>query len=471
MTDASRPHDLDAERGVLGAIIHDDTGEAASAVLGTLQATDFYRPDHQVLYTLLGKLHDAGKPTDLIAVLDAAAGTVAAVGGRAYVCDLPHRVVSTANVRHFAGIVMKHAQARQLFDAAATITRGVLERRDPAELADEMSRHADAVRRSNGDDHDSSLGDAIAAVETERAFAPRTAIPTGFPELDALFGGGLRAGELVIVAARPSWGKSALAVSMLLHAAHQGEPGGLVSLEMSRAQVVHRIVSRLSEVPVQIVEAGGYDAQDQDRIDRGHELADLLPLRMWCPPEAQSVQAIGSRLRRWKREHGLSIAVVDFLGRIALPADKSKTTAQLIGQATKQLKALGNELGIPMVVCVQINRNAVDTVPRQRKDVDWWVNAPVPNPSHLKDSGSIEEDADKIILPVPADVLRKQNIVPNLDAPIGAAVLSVAKNRQGDGGIVQARWHGATASYRRASAPLRAVAGGRHFTEREAEND
>lgn len=467
MQDSSRPQNVNAERTVLGAMMHDESGETADAVIGRIRAEDFYRLDHQALYRLIVQLRDGGKPTSTLAVLEAAGRNASTIGGASYVCELPYHVVSTANVLHYVGIIVDAARSRDLFDTAVQITQGVLDRRDPGELADEMSQRADAVRRARGGPGQPSLiADAIAATETARALAPRTSVPTGFPELDDMCGGGLKAGQLVVIGARTSWGKSALALSMLLHAAHAGESVGLVSLEMSEDQLADRVVARLADVPVHVVEKGGFDAHDRDRIDRGIELADGLPLWTWCPPQVQTVASIASQLRAWRRE-GVSIACIDYLGRIAHQRDRTRTEAQLVGQTTKELKTLANELGIPIVLCAQMNRKTVEAIPRQRKDVDWWHNVPMPQLNHLKESGDIEQDADKVIFPVPADVIRTQQIVPNLDAPVGAAVLVMAKNRQGPTGIAQARWHGATASYRRPAAPLRMVSGApqRHFSE------
>lgn len=483
MNDTPRetPKEVEAERAVLGAMMVDDTGEVADAVLGTaLRSKDFYLPHHEALFTLLEAMRKDGRPTDLVMVASAIRADATRYGGAAYVAGLPSNVVSTVNVvSHYVPLVLNASRARQMLRAAGELQHAVHSAEDLREIADRFAAVVtNLVPVASTAELPATMAEALAAVEAGDRNGPAPYVPSMIPELDKLLLGGFQAGDLVIVAGRPSWGKSSLALSFLVEQARNGYQAGIISLEMNRAKIVSRVMAQLASVSTEAVKVGGYDPEERDAIARARDLANELPLSM-DTRSGLTTTDIRRTCAVWKRNQGLDILVIDYLGLIR-HTGKGDNQAKIIGETVKECLRIGKEFEVPVILCCQLNRELVKAAPTKgAPDAEWWTQITMPQLHHLRESGDIEQDADVVIFPIPADVLRAQKIAPNLRAAPGAAVLQIAKNRQGSIGEVAVRWNGPSMRYSADAPvafhepdrrPLRAV-GGTDYHDRDDEQD
>lgn len=466
--DLRSPTAIEAERALLGALLQD--ADALDA-LALVAPRDCYRPEHEALLALIVEMVDAGDAVDIVTVSERVQQRGATrYGGAAYVAELPEHAPSTTNAAHYAGVVALAARRRRTMRAAAQLAEAAADGNVPLDdaIAAFLAGLDDMAPASK--ERDGLIGEKIRLTNAERAVEPRV-FPTGLPSLDQILGGGLSAGELCVVAGRPSWGKTSLCIGVLLEHALSGRPCGMVSLEMTRAQIVHRYVAQLAGVPIRYVARGGLDAGDEAAIADAHrQLADV-PLHIE-QPGGQTMADIARLIRRWKRDTGLDLVAIDYLGLVKRAPSKAPTHEQ-VGGIVKDLKRLALELDVAVVLAVQLNRAMVADRPRKAKGGDWWTRIPTPQLHHLAESGDVERDADKVLFPIPADVIREGGLYRELDAPRGAAVVLVAKNRQGPLGVAPCRWYGATASYHPEEPALQAIVGGqdRHYSDTEREEE
>jgi len=384
------PHDADAERAVLGAMLRDNA--CIPDVSPLLRADDFYTDAHRKVYAAVLGLVPA--PADLVTLYDAlrSRGWLEDAGGAAYLAEVWDGCPSSANAAYYAGIVREHSVLRSLARVAAEVLRDAHAPPGPAlELVAAAERSFAALSERRSSDTTTTLAEAVDAVlaRVEAAEAARQAgadpggLMTGLAPLDALLGG-LRPGTLTVVAARPSVGKSAVATCLAANMARDGRPVLVASLEMSAEELAVRVLSAESGVEGRFVHAAELDAVGARRLLAARDALRPWPL-VFDDAARQSLAHLGAACRRVKRRSGLACVFVDYL-QLVEPEDKRANRNAQVGGISRGLKALARELGVPVVALAQLNREA-ESRPGGK-----------PRLSDLRDSGEIEQDGDAVVL-------------------------------------------------------------------------
>jgi replicative DNA helicase len=428
------PHSLEAESSVLGALLLD--AAAWDRVGDLLVDGDFYRHEHKLIYAAIGSLANASKPADVVTVFAHLQrhGKDSEMGGIVYLNQLAQYTPSPGNLRRYAEIVRERSVLRKLISAADEIAtnafntegKGVEAVLDAA-MQKVMSISPDAA----ADEWEGTDTGMVELLDRIQAAADGTAepdfIPTGLTDLDERLDGGMRPGELIIVGARPSMGKSALALSIGMNVAiDQGLTVGMFSMEMPKAQVMNRAMSLVSRIHLsRIKRAERLKDYDWPAITRTVETLRRVNFQV-SDRSGVNINQLRARARGLRRKHGkLGCLIVDYLGLMDGTDPKMPRVYQL-EEITKGLKALAKELGCPILLLVQVNRK-VD----ERPD-------PIPLLADLRDSGSIEQDADIVIF-----VHRPIKAKPDLsDEWKYYAKVSIAKSRDGEPGYLDLMYVG-----------------------------
>ena len=383
------PHNLEAERAVLGSLLIDPN--AIQLVVDDVQPRDFYARGHRLIYEAMLRLHDRNDRIDHVTVCDelARSENLDPAGGRAGVSDLTMSVASPFGVETYSRAVRRDAMLRGLVTVATTIGREALAAgADPADVVDEAERLVFEVGRQVKDPGFVPVAEVLREYEPslmQRVEGPGglTGIATGVAELDGVLGG-LQAGTLVVVGARPGVGKTALAVAIAHHAARHGTTAGIYSLEISDNDIMQRLVSRAASVPGTRLRDGQMDERELQRAVRAMGALADLPIMIDDTP-VLSMRQLRRRARQQSlADHGLGLLIVDYLQLLDVPGGP-ENRVQAIADVSRGLKSLARELEIPVLACAQLSR-AVEG----RQD-------PVPRLSDLRDSGAIEQDADVVI--------------------------------------------------------------------------
>ena len=357
------PHSVEAEQAVLGGLMID--ASAWDSVADIIVANDFYRRDHQLVFEAIAELVEKQNPCDAVTVSEAlsAKGIVDQVGGLAYLARLTRDTPSASNVRAYAAIVRDHALLRQLVTAGGEIASSALDTRGrpPSELVEEAERRvfeiAERGTRSRGGFQ--SVKDVLPRTidridmlhQNPGAF---TGVPTGYAELDRMTAG-FQPGDLIVIAGRPSMGKTALAVNIAENAAIEHKvPSAIFSMEMSAEQVTLRMISSLGRVSQSQLRTGALSAEDWPRITSATEVLSQAPVYIDETP-ALTPTELRARARRLKREKGLGLVVVDYLQLMSVAGTKENRATE-ISEISRSLKALAKELHIPVIALSQLNR-------------------------------------------------------------------------------------------------------------------
>lgn len=402
---------VDAERALLGSIL---TG-ATLDDLDHLDARDFYQPRHGLIFDACHEVARLGDRPDAVTVAKALGGELARIGGQLYLSELTSVDVAPtpAQAAHYAGIVLESALSRRLVEAAIRI-RQEAETSGDAKTAAENARRIIDEAASHGINEDAGTGlaalldDTLAALESE----PDGGLSTGWPDLDYDVNG-LRPGQLIVVGARPSVGKSVIAANLAAHVCTQGVGAHFASLEMTRREVMQRLIAATASVDLVKLMAHDLQEPEWDRVRRKYAALASWPLWVDDTPQ-QTLLQIRARARTTKRRVGLGLLVVDYLQLMA-PRDRRVPREQQVGELSEGLKNLGKELDCPVVALAQLNRGSTE-----RRD-------PRPVLSDLRESGRIEADADHVWL------LHRQDLV-DPESMTGELEVIVAKNRNGPTG-------------------------------------
>jgi replicative DNA helicase len=412
------PHSIEAEQSVLGGILLSG-GTALDRIEGLLTEKDFYHTGHRQIFSAITSLANSSRPIDTITVAEAleGSGSLANVGGLPYLGSLAQNVPSVANIASYSKIVRERALQRNLLALAQDISAscyapgadvtGIINRADAAMVQ--------LLGNGSSDEPNSltdCMADAIADIDNRATGHQRSGLLTGVADFDALTCG-LEPGQLVIIAARPSVGKTALALNIADHVTQRGETVAFFSLEMTRRELAQRLIALRARVSVTAMRSGQLDDDDQwNRISACQAKADGQRLFL-IDRSAIGVAYVRAAARKIKRQHGLALIVVDYLG---LMRGEGQNRTQEIGSLSRGLKALAKELHVPIIALAQLNCGNEN---RQDKR---------PQLSDLRDSGEVEQDAD---------------IVAMLHAEAtGFADLLVRKNRNGALGTVSLRFEG-----------------------------
>jgi replicative DNA helicase len=380
------PFSREAERGVLGSMIRDN--DVIDDVVLIIKEAHFYADAHQKLYRGIVALHEKQHPVDLV-TLGAwiiAEKYVEDIGGYAYLAELWEAAPTAANAEYYARIVHDRHVDREWLHAAAEVTRNVYERNGSAQdLADSAGqiflKVGEALPASRLLTFDAVIRDTLASIDRRAAKAETDAVLSGLIDLDALTGG-LHDGELTVLAARTSVGKTALALAFACNAARTGKPVYFVSLEQSHEELGTRILCAASGVDGMRIRRGATTRDDVAAIMEAAERLKSLPISVDDTP-GQTVLRVAANARRLRRRQNIRLMVVDYL-QLLDPGNRRDTREQQVAVISRQLKLLARELNIPVVALAQLNREAKDN---ER-----------PRLSHLRDSGALEQDADCVFL-------------------------------------------------------------------------
>lgn len=416
------PQSLDAERALLGALLL--RPEAIHDVSDTIKGGSFYAEKHRLIFEAMRDLVERGEPIDLLSLSSRleAKGELERIGGRAYLAELSGTAPSPGNFAHYADLVARKHVMRALIDASYEITEAAYdEARDTTELLDDAEKKIYAIGNSSAAHKFVAIRDLTdGAFERIDKLSQKEdgirGIPTGFPELDNLLGG-LHPSDLIILAARPSVGKSSLMLDIARNTAiRHGTSVGIFSLEMSSEQLVDRMLSAESYVDSWKMRTGKVkEAEDFARIRDALETLSKAPIFIDDKP-GNNILSMRAVARRLKREHGIGLIIVDYLQLMAPTNTKaSDSMVQQVTEISRSLKQLARELEVPVIALSQLSR-AVE----QRGGK--------PRLSDLRDSGSIEQDADVVMFIHREDKVNKDSDRPNI------AEILIEKHRNGPTG-------------------------------------
>ena len=383
------PNDVAAEQAVLGAMLMSKT--AANEIREIVTAADFYLTTHATIFTTICALHDAGEPADqlILAAKLQEAGELRKVGAL-YPHTLVESVPVAANGAYYARIVAERAVLRRLAEAGTRITQlAYAQDARPLDKVVAMAQEAvNAITIRQPGDGFMLLGDLFqdALDEVEAAGNPKqqSGVPTGFADVDRLLNG-LQPGQLIILAGRPGVGKSVAAVDVLRNAAIRHRmPSAIVALEMSKVEVVTRILSAEARVPLHALRSGHVDDADWTRLARA--MADIGDAPLHIDDTATMTLAdIRAKTLKLKQQHGLRLLVVDYL-QLMSTSGRTENRQQEVGELSRGLKLLAKELQVPIIGVSQLNRGP-ENRPNKR-----------PTKADLRESGSLENDADVVWL-------------------------------------------------------------------------
>ncbi|ACL22923.1 primary replicative DNA helicase [Desulfitobacterium sp. LBE] len=417
------PHNLEAEQSVLGALMLDP--EVGSSVFEVVQPEDFYRDNHRQIFLALRDLFEKGDPIDLVSVAESLrqSGRLEQIGGIATISQIARSVPSAVNCEYYARIVAEKSLLRQLIRSSGQIAEKGYE---PGEAATSLLEEAekmimDLSQRQVKDGFESIRNILLNTFEKiEALYANKgslTGIPTFFTELDRMTSG-WQPSDLIVIAARPSMGKTALVLNMAQNAAVRGKvPVALFSLEMSKEQLVQRMLCSEAMVDQQRVRTGDLLDTDWPKLTRA--VGPLSEAEIFIDDTVGiSLAELRSKARRLKMEHGLGLIVIDYLQLMSL-GRRAESRQQEVAQISRGLKGIARELNVPVIALSQLNRGV-----EQRQDKR-------PIMSDLLESGAIEADADVISF-----IYRDEYYNPESDKK-GIAEIIIAKHRNGPVGSVE----------------------------------
>ncbi|GAA2908753.1 replicative DNA helicase [Microbacterium keratanolyticum] len=410
------PHDLIAEQSTLGGMLL--SKDAVADVIETLRGTDFYVPKHELIFDAILTLYSHGEPTDVVAVTDELikSGDLGRAGGADYLHSLTSIVPTAANAGYYASIVSERAILRKLVDAGTRIVQmGYDGQGDATDLVN--NAQAEIYSVTGGQETEDYVPLTIAvdsALEEIEAASGRdgsmTGVPTGFRELDELTNG-LHGGQMIVIAARPAMGKSTLALDFARAASiGHNQPSIFFSLEMGRAEIAMRLLSAEGSVPLQSMRKGTLDQRDWTTVAATRGRINDAPLYIDDSPNMTLVE-IRAKCRRLKQRAGLRMVIIDYL-QLMTSGKRVESRQQEVSEFSRALKLLAKELQVPVIALSQLNRGS-----EQRQDKK-------PAISDLRESGSIEQDADMVML------LHRDSVY-DKDVRPGEADLIVAKHRNG----------------------------------------
>ena len=419
------PQNPEAERSVLGALLQDQN--AVITAIETLKAQDFYDPRHQVIFEAVCQVNRLSRAVDLVTVDDELRreGQIDAIGGTEYLISLMQSVPTTVNWTHYADIVREKAVLRRLIGASGEIAKMSYQQQELL---------PDILNRSEKMIFDIAMRQGIGAeLESARSVLTRTydeigrlakikggisGVTSGLRDLDKCLTG-MHGGELILIGARPSMGKTTLAMNIAASAARSGKTVAIFSLEMPREQIMMRILCSEARVDMQAVRSGSLKEKDWDRLCLALPTVAKMPMYVDDTAGISPAQ-LRSRCRRLMLEHSLDLIVIDYLQLMS--ADGRNENRQLeVSEISRGLKAIALELKVPLIACAQLSRANT-----QRSDKR-------PMLSDLRDSGSIEQDADVVMF------LHRPSYYDD-KADKNLAELIVAKQRNGPLDTISLTW-------------------------------
>ncbi len=427
------PHNLEAEQSVLGSLLIDR--DAVIRIASYVKPGDFYRAAHGVIYQSIVALYNRREPTDLVTLVDDLArhGKLEDAGGEAYLAELIAAVPTSVHVEYYGRIVERTSTLRRLIEAGTEIVRiGYDHSSDVEDALDRAERAIFDVSQHRTTRDFKSIGEILETYfdrldSLHQNKGSLVGVPTGFADLDKLTGG-LQKSDLIIIAARPAVGKSSLGLGLAYNAAvRTGHTVGLFVLEMSGEQIVQRLLSMETGVDSHRLRLGYIDDSEWNSVVRAFGRLSEAPIYLDDSASA-NIMEVRSKARRLHAENGLDLLIIDYL-QLMTSSRRTDNRVQEISEISRALKGLARELDIPVVALAQLSR-AVES--RQSH---------VPMLSDLRESGSIEQDADIVMFIYREDVYDAET------EKKGIADLIVAKHRNGPVGTVHLRFFDRTARF------------------------
>ncbi len=411
------PQDMAAEQSVLGAMMI--SKDAIADVAEVLRGADFYRPSHETIHDAIIDLYGRGEPADMVTVANELQrkGELQRIGGAPYLHTITSAVPIAANASYYAGIVREKAILRRLVDAGTRIVQfGYAGEGDVDDLVDQAQSEVYQVTDKRNSEDYAPLSEIMDGVLDEiEAIGNREAglygVPTGFADLDDLTNG-LHAGQMIIVAARPAVGKSTIALDLCRAASiHNNLASVFFSLEMTKSEITMRLLSAEAKVPLNHIRNGQLSEDDWTKLARKMGEVSSAPVFIDDSPN-MTMMEIRAKARRLKQRHDLRLVVIDYM-QLMTSGKKVESRQLEVSEFSRQIKLLAKELEVPIIALSQLNRG-----PEQRSDKR-------PMLSDLRESGSLEQDADMVILLHREDLYERESTRP------GEADLIVAKHRNG----------------------------------------
>lgn len=441
------PQNVEAEMSLLGSILLDKDGLLKIADM--VDADDYYKNAHRDIFLTMLELYNKNEPVDLLTLGNRIEekGLLEKIGGKSYLVKLSTVVPTASHIIHYANIVRKKSTLRKLLQASSEINSlGYQEEVEDIEgLLDQAQQQLYGVTqkhlRQTFTPIQSILHEAFDRIdELHREKGKLRGVPTGFRDLDNLLAG-LQKSDLVILAARPSVGKTSLALDIARHAAIRGKvPVGIFSLEMSKEQLVDRLLCAEAGVDLWKMRTGNLsDRPDSDDFPRiGHAMGVLSEAPIYIDDQpGNNVMQIRTKARRLQAEHGLGLIIIDYLQLMESHNSKgSDNRVQEVAEMSRNLKGIARELNVPVLALSQLSRAVEQSKPA------------IPKLSHLRESGSIEQDADVVlfIYRKAADRNYRLEDIPPDERHIGE--IHIAKHRNGPTGVVKVFFDEQRACYR-----------------------
>ena len=421
------PHDIEAEQAVLGSMLTDS--EAAASAIEVLRVEDFYREDHKAIYEAILNLYNRAEPIDIITLKAelTSIGKFEQVGGIEYLAELPEKVPTTTNAEKYIKIVEDKSMLRSLIKTANEIQAlGYDPMQEVEDIVDSAEKKIFNLVQGRNQKGYTAVKDVL--VESfallEKLYNQKqhiTGVPTGFADLDYKTAG-LHNSDLILIAARPAMGKSAFVLNIASYAAVKANiPVVIFSLEMSKEQMVNRILASEAMVDSNKIRTGKIEDEDWTKIAEATGILSEAPIFIDDTPGI-SMTEIRAKCRKLKMEQNLGLVVIDYLQLIAGNSKRSGSREQEISEISRSLKILAKELNVPVIALSQLSR-----APEQRPDHR-------PMLSDLRESGAIEQDADIVMFLYRDDYYNEETDKKNI------AEVIIAKHRSGSVGTVELLW-------------------------------
>ncbi|MBC7504007.1 replicative DNA helicase [Candidatus Gracilibacteria bacterium] len=421
------PHSIDAERGVLGSLLIDKDGIIHVANL--LTRDDFYDPAHSIVYEAIIDLYARNRPIDSITVREVIDDQkkLESIGGNIFLASLMEAVFTSTNIFQYAQIVKNKSILRKLIRAGnEIIMNGYDEATETTELLEKAEKSLFGVTQTFIQNKLVPIRDILnaryeefAAIHADPELVDRHTISTGYPSFDAKLGG-FKRGDLIILAARPSMGKTAMALNFAQNVAKKGRNVAIFSLEMSKEQLTDRLIAAAMAVDSWKLQKGKLSEDEFSRMGDALETLSRSKIYLDDSPAGEGLLSIKSKARRLKMESGLDLIIIDYLQLMS--SGNSMNRVQEVSDISRGLKSLARELDVPIVALSQLSR-AVEARPDKR-----------PVMSDLRESGSIEQDADIVAMLYRDDYYNEFSEVP------GITNVMIRKNRNGPTGQVDLKF-------------------------------
>ncbi|MDI6600198.1 MAG: replicative DNA helicase [Thermoanaerobacteraceae bacterium] len=419
------PHSIEAEVSVLGAMMLDR--EAVVEASEVITRDDFYRDSHKILFDVMMELFEKNEPVDLVTVTDAlrSKNLLEVVGGLDYVAELPMNVISTSTVPYYAKMIRDKATLRRLIDSSGRVVELGYNGGSVDEVLEEAERAIFMISESRTASGFLSLRDILPESlelidKLQKNKGSISGVPSGYSDLDSRTSG-FQPSDLVLIAARPSMGKTAFALNIAHNAAvRQKKSVAIFSLEMSKEQLTNRLICSEAAIDSQKLRMGMLEDEDWPKLTRAVGVLSQAPIYIDDTPNI-TIPEMRGKLRRLKMEKGLDMVIIDYL-QLMQSDKKAESRQQEVSNLSRELKGLARELNVPIITLSQLSR-----APEARSDHR-------PMLSDLRESGAIEQDADVVMF-----LYREDYYEPDTDRKNITEVI-LAKQRNGPTGTIELYW-------------------------------